>query len=253
MKKQLKHFNFLSKQAYKYNRTFLKLFFLDMRKIYWRRLFLPLIILSILSMCFLFLNTILHNRQENFVSYIYNTPINCTNSPPVFTGKFAAVPPYYLVVPYREFALRTSISCRIVKLDNPGKDRSKFHPKYSPYLRGRFPFVIPEANITFDDVENFYTNILVEQKPGNTSIDTPFAQNITFENIPYNFHDGMWYPTGVISAQRTAILVPLQGREYNAKAFLLNMHTFFRRQQLTYTIILIEQVKTCRNELMWMT
>jgi hypothetical protein len=53
----------------------------------------------------------------------------------------------------------------------------------------------------------------------------------------------MWHPIGVTSAQRTALLVPLQGREYNAKAFLLNMHAFLRRQQLTYTILLVEQVE----------
>jgi hypothetical protein len=225
----------------------LSIAFLDMRKIYWRRLFLPSFILSILSMFFLAFNTMFHNKQENIFSRMYTTQANCLDSSKTSSiqsiQSLSSIPPQYLVIPYREFALRTSIACRAFKLDNPPKDPAKFHPKYSTYLRGRFPYVIPHANITFDDVENFYTKILVNKKNDSLAIETSFATNITFENIPYKFQDGMWYPVGITSAQRTAILVPLLGREYNAKAFLLNMHAFFRRQQLTYTIILIEQVK----------
>lgn len=213
-----------------------------MRKIYWRRLFLPTFILSILSMCLLVFTTMFHNRQENFGSFIYNSETNCPESSPSFSNQNPSVPPHYLVIPYREFALRTSIACKHNKLDNPRKDPENFHPKYSKYLRGAFPYVVPYENITFEDVEDFYTKILVKKKDRNEVLDTSFAKNITFENIPYKYEDGMWHPIGVISAQRTAILVPLQGRHYNAKAFLLNMHAFFRRQQLTYTIILVEQV-----------
>ncbi|CAF0831378.1 unnamed protein product, partial [Rotaria sordida] len=122
------------------------------------------------------------------------------------------------------------------------KDSTKFHPKYSKYLHGPFPYVLPYTNITYNDIENFYTNILVNKKRDTQIIQTSFANNITFENIPYIFQQGMWHPLGITSIQRTAILVPLQNREYNAKTFLFNMHAFARRQQLTYTIILIEQV-----------
>lgn len=175
-------------------------------------------------MCFLVFTTIFHNRQENFISYIYDTESNCQDIPQVSSNQHSSVPPHYLVIPYREFALRTSIACRQYKLDNPRKDLEKLHPKYSSYLRGRFPYIVPNENITFDDVEEFYTKILVNKKNSNESIDTSFAKNITFENIPYKFEDNMWHPIGVTSSQRTAILVPLQGREFNAKAFLLNMH-----------------------------
>jgi len=184
-----------------------------------------------------------HSKQENLDLFPYDAEPNCLDSPKSSLSQFSSVPPHYLVVPYREFALRTSIVCRAFKLNNPAQDPEKFHPKYSKYLRGRFPYVIPDANITFTDIEDFYTKILVNKKNSSLAIDTSFAQNITFENIPYKFQDDMWHPIGVQSAQRTAVLVPLQGREYNAKAFLLNMHAFLRRQQLTYTIILVEQVK----------
>lgn len=213
-----------------------------MRKTYRHRLFVLLFILLILSLFFFIINTTLHKQAKNFILYPYDIQTNCSNSLQI-PSKFSTVPSQYLVIPYREFALRTSISCRVFKLDNPGKSLVNFYPKYSRYLRGSFDFVIPYQNITFDDIEEFYTKILVNNANSTSPIETSFASNITFKYIPYKFHDGMWYPIGVTSAQRTAILVPLQGREYNAKAFLLNMHAFFRRQQLTYTIILIEQVK----------
>jgi len=170
------------------------------------------------------------------------TPINCYKSEINPLIQPSTIPSEYLLIPYREFAMRTSISCHSFKLDEPKKKLSKLHPRHSPYLRGTFPYIVPKLTITFDDIEKFYTKILVKKKNNSLVIDTSFASNITFENIPYKYKNGMWHPIGVISAQRTAILIPLKGRDYNAKAFLLNMHAFARRQLLTYTILLIEQV-----------
>lgn len=179
-----------------------------------------------------------HIKQESIISFIYNTPIDCYETERNSLIQSSSIPPHYLLIPYREFAMRTSISCHSFKLDEPKKELTKLHPKYSQYLRGSFPYVVPYPNITFDDVENFYTKILVSNRT-----QTSFASNITFENIPYQYQNDMWYPIGVTSAQRTAILVPLQGRDYNAKAFLLNIHAFARRQLLTYTVVLVEQVR----------
>jgi hypothetical protein len=214
-----------------------------MRKVHCRRFFFPTLILSLLSMFFLTFTAMFRDQQESIVSLIYQTQTNCVDSSKATPTHVSAVPIHYLVIPYREFALRTSIACRAFKLDNPSKDPDNLHPKYSKYLHGTFPYVVPYTNITFEDIENFYTKVLINKKKDMPPIQTSFAKSISFENIPYRFQDGMWYPNDVTSAQRTAILVPLQGREYNAKAFLLNMHAFLRRQQLTYTILLIEQVK----------
>jgi hypothetical protein len=213
-----------------------------MRKIHWRRFSLSTLNLSILIICIIIFTTMFHIKQENFLSVIYSTPLNCDEFRKIFFTQSSTIPPHYLLIPYREFAMRTSISCRSFKLDEPKKKLSKLHPKYSSYLRGIFPYIIPDSNITFKDIENFYTNILPQKKNTSLAINTSFATNITFENIPYRFKNGMWQPIGVISAQRTAILVPLQGRDYNAKTFILNMHAFARRQLLTYKILLIEQV-----------
>ncbi|UJR09040.1 hypothetical protein I4U23_013289 [Adineta vaga] len=213
-----------------------------MRKIYWRRTYSSPIILSILLICFVIFTTMFHVKQESIISFIYNTPIDCDKSETNAIAQSSTIPPYYLLIPYQEFAMRTSISCRSYKLAEPKKDLAKFHPQYSQYLNGSFSFVVPYSNISFNDIENFYQKTLVTKKTKAEILQTSFASNITFENVPYQYENGMWYPTGVTSIQRTAILIPLQGRDFNAKAFILNIHAFARRQLLTYTIILIEQV-----------
>ncbi|CAF1285297.1 unnamed protein product [Adineta ricciae] len=141
--------------------------------------------------------------------------------------------------------MRTSISCRSYKLTEPKKDLSKFHPRHSQHLRGSFVLVTPHSNITFDDIDNFYQKTLPmsnNNRKKTKPLQTPFATNVTFENIPYEYKNGLWHPVGVISVQRTAILIPLQGRDFNAKAFIFNIHAFARRQLLTYTVLLVEQV-----------
>ncbi|CAF0772869.1 unnamed protein product [Rotaria sp. Silwood1] len=213
-----------------------------MHKIYWRRLLLPSLILTILPLFFLVFTTKCQTTRGNSVSIIYDERNSFFDSSSTIPIQSSSVPSRYLVVPYQEFVLRTSMACRVFNLDNPTKNANKFHPKYSKYLRGPFPYVLPYTNITYNDIENFYTKILVNKKKDTETIATSFANNITFENIPYIYQESMWHPVGITSAQRTAILVPLQGREYNAKTFLFNMHAFARRQQLTYTIILVEQV-----------
>ena len=220
------------------------IYFLDMRKIFCRRYFFPVFLLSLATTMFLAFTAISQNKQDHIISLMYNCQSQCNDSGKVPSASLSSVPPNYLVVPYREFVLRTTISCRTFKLDNPKKDLARLHPKHSSYLAGNFSYVVPFTNITMNDVETFYTEILPKKKNDHRALRTSFAVNIAFDNIPYKFHDGLWHPIGVVSAQRTAILVSLQNRTYNTNAFLLNMHAFARRQQLTYTIILVEQVTT---------
>lgn len=211
-----------------------------MRKNYCRRLSTSIIIVVISFTFFLLYITKCQIKRENNVNDQQKRVTELLQST---TKQSFTIPTRYLVVPYFEFVMRTTITCRIMRLDDPKKDLANLHPKYSKYLRGTFPYVIPSVNISYDDVENFFTKILVKKTEKQRIIETSFAKNISFENIPYTFKDGLWHPVGVKSAQRTAIIVPLQGRDYNAKTFLLNMHAFLRRQQLTYTIVLVEQVR----------
>ena len=202
---------------------------LNMRKIYYRRfLLLPILFFCCIVLIITFLSLIPN-------SIWFPCAKNSLDSS-------STIPPNYLLVPYREFVLRTSISCQPYKLATPQKRLSQLHPSHSPYLRGTFPYVVPNSNITFNDIEEFYTKILVNKSNTTDSIDKSFAENITFENIPYKFRHDMWHPIGITSAQRTAILIPLQGRDYNAKTFIFNIHAFARRQLLTYQLFLIEQI-----------
>ncbi|CAF4211415.1 unnamed protein product, partial [Rotaria sordida] len=175
-----------------------------MRKVYWCRFLLPSLILTILPLFFLIFTTICHTTQEDTIPRIYDRRKIFFDSSQNSSIRSFSIPPRYLVVPYQEFVLRTSITCRTFKLDNPAKDSTKFHPKYSKYLRGPFPYVLPYTNITYNYIENFYTNILVNKKRDTPIIQTSFANNITFENIPYIFQQGMWHPLGITSIQRTA-------------------------------------------------
>lgn len=208
-----------------------------MRKTYWRLVFIVAILIPSISLVSLILTIFFQTRQDNFVTCLYPSAIEKS-----FIGKSSTIPPHHLLIPYREFVQRTTISCRWYKLDDPPEDKKKFHPKFSKFLLGNVPLIVPSKNITFFDVENFYLSLLPTLTDENKIISLPFAKNITFQWIPYQFENQIWMPINVVPAQRVAIIIPLQGRDYNAKTFLLNIHAFARRQQLAYTIILVEQV-----------
>ncbi|CAF0791406.1 unnamed protein product [Didymodactylos carnosus] len=177
------------------------------------------------------------------VTLDYTSPFSRRDSPQVTSLPFP-IPKNYLLIPYKEFVLRTSIACRMFKFEYPQKNPLALHPKYSKYLNGTFRFVIPSKKISYDDIEQFYTDLSSPKYENQEFVPThtSFASDLTFKNVPYVYKNGMWQPIEVRSFQRTAILVPLQGRDYNAKVFLLNLHAFFRRQLLTYKIFIIEQI-----------
>ena len=52
---------------------------------------------------------------------------------------------------------------------------------------------------------------------------------------------GSYEPTECRPRYNVAIVVPYRDREAHLKAFLANLHPFLQRQQLAYTIFIIEQ------------
>ncbi|CAF2519639.1 unnamed protein product [Rotaria sp. Silwood2] len=224
-----------------------------MRTIYWGRCSLVSKILLTLLFGIIIVTLQLYVKHMNIISIVYDTSINCHELKKNSLIESSSIPPEYLLIPYREFVLRTSISCRSFKFDEPKKKLSEFHPKFSQYLHGTFPIVIPYSNITFDDVENFYTQILIKKQNQTHIQKISFASNITFENIPYRYENGMWYPIEVTSSQRTAILVPLQGRDYNAKVYPLGSRfnkgrlynagiRYIEQQSLNITCLILHDV-----------
>ncbi|CAF1161420.1 unnamed protein product [Didymodactylos carnosus] len=149
----------------------------------------------------------------------------------------------YLLIPYRDYVLRTPITCQQYKLDDYSKKNLlNFHPQHSKYLEGQFSYFLPFENITYENIEQFYAQT---HKNYCLPMHTDYGSDIPFVNsIPYKYHSdmGLWEPIGVTSTHRIAILVPLKGRDFNAKTFLFNIHTFLRRQLSTYIIIYIEQI-----------
>ena len=179
-----------------------------MPKIFSRRFPLSRGIFSLSIVFLLVLLAVIHIHQESIYSYVRHRTLPCSGRKRNLSLTSYSVPPRHLLMPYEEFISRTTIVCQSVRLDQTNKSLVKFHPQYSPYLRGVFPFVIPRPHITFDDIEHFYTGSSIL----NNTWQTPFASNITFEQIPYRFSDGMWRPIEVESIQRTAILIPFQDK-----------------------------------------
>ena len=55
---------------------------------------------------------------------------------------------------------------------------------------------------------------------------------------------GKWRPSDCIPRSRIAVIVPYRDREEALSILLTNLHPFLQRQQLEYTIYVIEQVKS---------
>lgn len=53
---------------------------------------------------------------------------------------------------------------------------------------------------------------------------------------------GEWFPRSCIPRQRIAIIIPFRDREEHLRALLTALHQMLQRQQLHYTIFVIEQV-----------
>jgi len=62
---------------------------------------------------------------------------------------------------------------------------------------------------------------------------------------------GSYEPTECRARYNVAIVVPYRDREAHLKAFLANLHPFLQRQQLAYTIFIVEQtsIKKYRSHL----
>ena len=55
---------------------------------------------------------------------------------------------------------------------------------------------------------------------------------------------GRYKPSECIARNRVAIVIPYRNREIHLKIFLNNIHTFLQRQQLDYSIFVVEMVRS---------
>ena len=77
----------------------------------------------------------------------------------------------------------------------------------------------------------------------------PSLEKPSFEEIKHNNWDlsagGSWRPRNCTSRHRVAIIIPFRDRYEHLRILLDNIHPILKRQQLDYSIYVIEQVKSC--------
>ena len=53
---------------------------------------------------------------------------------------------------------------------------------------------------------------------------------------------GVWRPSSCLARHRVLVLVPYRDRKQQLSVFLLTLHPMLQRQQLSYRILVVEQV-----------
>lgn len=96
-------------------------------------------------------------------------------------------------------------------------------------------FIDPNENVSI--LINFTQNF----KPFQTELIYD-KSNKELEFINNLYSGGHYEPKNCQPVNRIAIIIPYKDREENLRIFLFNMHPFLQRQQLNYTIFVIEQV-----------
>ena len=85
-------------------------------------------------------------------------------------------------------------------------------------------------------------------------VSTEGAMNLSFESslklkdvesANKGVTEGEYEPSDCTSRQSVAILIPHRSREKHLLYLLHHLHPFLQRQQLHYTIYVIQQVKIC--------
>jgi hypothetical protein len=71
---------------------------------------------------------------------------------------------------------------------------------------------------------------------------TVFSRNVIERSHGIDLHlGGHWFPSNCQTEQRLAIIICYREREQHLNLFLNHMHPFLKRQQLDYTIIVVNQ------------
>ncbi|KAH7948299.1 hypothetical protein HPB52_020326 [Rhipicephalus sanguineus] len=76
--------------------------------------------------------------------------------------------------------------------------------------------------------------------------DAPSFETMEKE-FPHILPGGRYKPKDCTARHRVAILVPYRDREEHLRVFLYNMHQMLPRQQIDYTIFVIEQMMLARG------
>ncbi|CAH8649819.1 unnamed protein product [Schistosoma rodhaini] len=126
--------------------------------------------------------------------------------------------------------------------------------KYIPECPKSIENPIGRRNITIEvptwshllQLYTFTTNIT---KSSQDKIESTMSVRKTFFKLIKSNHMsksdvGLWCPTNCKPGEKLAIIVPYRNRDVHLRLFVKHMHEFLRRQQLMYTIFVINQEGT---------
>ena len=85
---------------------------------------------------------------------------------------------------------------------------------------------------------------------GRVFTNVNHTHNVTEAGIvaanPYVHSGGTWQPTNCRARHRVAVIIPYRDREHHLIILLAHLHPMLQRQQLHYTIFVVEQVSTSK-------
>ncbi|KAG1686338.1 Beta-1,4-galactosyltransferase 1 [Nymphon striatum] len=129
-------------------------------------------------------------------------------------------------------------------------EKFKYFPKYNVHYH------LDANNLESDDVmkQNFnLKHVSTYKNPDNKPIfvcpaipnyrEKPFSIPISLEGATFKEpkEGGVYAPGNCLATQNVAIIVPYRNRTENLQIFVRWMHFFLQKQQLNYTIYIIEQ------------
>lgn len=172
------------------------------------------------------LNPVLYSKTFNFSLDLSNLNYIVT-VPPILNGSITAT---YTTV------RSTTLTTNHLKADNvtqlAGNDSKHLCPEISQYLCKKFVFfsVIVWMKILF--VLDGRVSVRTYPVPSILELEKRFT---------WLQPGGHWAPPRCRVEKKVAIVVPYRGRGEHLLLFLQHIHPFLRRQQLDYTIFLVEQ------------
>ena len=83
---------------------------------------------------------------------------------------------------------------------------------------------------------------------GRVFVNVRHSHNYSLEDIikqnPNLLPGGTWRPNGCVARHRVAVVIPYRDRMEHLQILLSHLHPILQRQQLDYTVIVVEQVRS---------
>ena len=98
-----------------------------------------------------------------------------------------------------------------------------------------------------DDTDPIWLPVCNKNVLSSVGAGQPSQKDVAMTDLerahPELLPGGRGVPSGCVARQRVAVVVPFRDRESHLRIFLNVLHPFLQRQQLDYTIFIVEQVR----------